>query len=140
MAGGRAGRKPVPGPEYVTNLTTTTGTRWVCVGNVAQPTMTVYSPKGTNTGVAVVVFPGGGYNVLAMDLEGTEVCDWLTTRGIMASSNRKHRRHWKMGRERWGCCVFTRPNGILGFNADLASCNSRRRTGSRSRRVPAKNG
>jgi acetyl esterase/lipase len=44
--------------------------------------MTVYSPVGRNTGAAVVVFPGGGYNVLAIDLEGTEVCDWLTSRGI----------------------------------------------------------
>jgi dienelactone hydrolase len=44
--------------------------------------MTVYPPKGRNTGAAVVVFPGGGYWVLAMDLEGTEVCDWLTSRGI----------------------------------------------------------
>ncbi|HEU0096665.1 MAG TPA: alpha/beta hydrolase, partial [Rhizomicrobium sp.] len=34
------------------------------------------------TGAAVVVFPGGGYNVLAIDLEGTEVCDWLTAKGI----------------------------------------------------------
>jgi acetyl esterase/lipase len=46
--------------------------------------MTVYSPKGKNTGVAVVVFPGGGYNCLAMDLEGTEICNWLTSRGITA--------------------------------------------------------
>jgi acetyl esterase/lipase len=44
--------------------------------------MTVYSPKGKNTGAAVVVFPGGGYQVLAIDLEGTEVCDWLTPKGI----------------------------------------------------------
>jgi acetyl esterase/lipase len=44
--------------------------------------MTVYSPKGTNTGIAVVVFPGGGYWELAIDLEGTEVCDWLTSKGI----------------------------------------------------------
>jgi len=34
--------------------------------------------------VAMVVFPGGGYNALAMDLEGTEICDWLTSRGITA--------------------------------------------------------
>jgi acetyl esterase/lipase len=46
--------------------------------------MTVYSPKGTNTGVAVVVFPGGGYMCLAIDIEGTEICDWLTSRGITA--------------------------------------------------------
>jgi acetyl esterase/lipase len=44
--------------------------------------MTMYAPKGRNTGVAVVVFPGGGYQFLAMDLEGTEICDWLTSRGI----------------------------------------------------------
>jgi acetyl esterase/lipase len=44
--------------------------------------MTVYAPQGRNTGVAVVVFPGGGYQFVAMDSEGTEVCDWLTSRGI----------------------------------------------------------
>jgi acetyl esterase/lipase len=44
--------------------------------------MTVYSPEGKNTGAAVVVFPGGGYEDLAIDLEGTEVCDWLTPKGI----------------------------------------------------------
>jgi acetyl esterase/lipase len=52
------------------------------VSNVTQPTLTVYSPEGKNTGAAVVVFPGGGYQVLAIDLEGTEVCDWLTPKGI----------------------------------------------------------
>ena len=76
--------QPVPGPEYVTNVPPTTGVPWIAVCNVSQPTMTVYSPKGTNTGVAVVVFPGGGYNCLAMDLEGTEICNWLTSRGITA--------------------------------------------------------
>jgi acetyl esterase/lipase len=52
------------------------------VDNVSRPTMTVYSAQGKNTGAAVVVFPGGGYYVLAIDLEGTEVCDWLTSKGI----------------------------------------------------------
>jgi acetyl esterase/lipase len=52
------------------------------IDNVSRPTMTVYSPKRKNTGVAMVVFPGGGYQVLAIDLEGTEVCEWLTSRGI----------------------------------------------------------
>jgi len=46
--------------------------------------MTVYSPKGPNTGVAVIVFPGGGYHDLAIDLEGTEICEWLTSKGITA--------------------------------------------------------
>ena len=74
----------VPGPEYVTNVVSPAGTRWVAIGNVSQPTMTIYSPKGKNTGVAMVVFPGGGYQCLAMDLEGTEICDWLTSKGITA--------------------------------------------------------
>jgi acetyl esterase/lipase len=52
------------------------------VSNVSQPTMTVYSPNGKNTGAAVIVFPGGGYLGLAIDFEGTEVCDWLTPKGI----------------------------------------------------------
>ena len=52
------------------------------VNNVTRPTLTVYSPTGRNTGAAVVVFPGGGYQTLAIDLEGTEVCDWLVAKGI----------------------------------------------------------
>jgi acetyl esterase/lipase len=52
------------------------------LGNVSVPTLTLYSPKGKNTGAAVVVFPGGGYNILAIDLEGTEVCDWLNSAGV----------------------------------------------------------
>ena len=58
------------------------GKPYVWVENVTQPTLTVYSPDGANTGAAVVVFPGGGYKGLAIDLEGTEVCDWLVSRGI----------------------------------------------------------
>lgn len=58
------------------------GKPWFQVTNVTRPTMTVYPPQGQNTGTAVVVFPGGGYRVLAIDLEGTEVCDWLTAKGI----------------------------------------------------------
>ena len=50
--------------------------------NVSTPTITVYPPKGENTGAAVVVFPGGGYRILAIDLEGSEVCDWLSSVGI----------------------------------------------------------
>jgi acetyl esterase/lipase len=58
------------------------GKPWLYVSNVTQPTLTLYSPSASNTGAAVVVFPGGGYQILAIDLEGTEVCDWLTSRGI----------------------------------------------------------
>ena len=58
------------------------GKPWVAVYNVSRPTLTVYAPQGDNTGAAVLVFPGGGYNILAIDLEGTEVCDWLTAKGM----------------------------------------------------------
>ncbi len=81
--------QPVEGPEVFGTVVDAVGSPklvagrpWVYVDRVSQPTMTVYSPKGSNTGAAVVVFPGGGYNVLAIDLEGTEACDWLTSKGI----------------------------------------------------------
>src|SRR6185295_8701189 len=81
--------QPVAGPEVAGTVVDAAGNKrlvggkpWVYVDKVSQPTMTVYSPQGPNTGAAVVVFPGGGYNILAMDLEGTEVCDWLTSKGI----------------------------------------------------------
>jgi acetyl esterase/lipase len=77
--------QPVAGPEVATTTgkeSLVAGKPWVYVGNVSRPTMTVYSPHGKNTGAAVVVFPGGGYQILAIDLEGTEVCDWLTPKGI----------------------------------------------------------
>ncbi len=76
---------PVRGPERTvpTGPEDLVGGRpWLYVERVSTPTLTVYSPPSHNTGAAVVVFPGGGYQILAIDLEGTEVCDWLTARGI----------------------------------------------------------
>jgi acetyl esterase/lipase len=61
------------------------GKRVIRLGNVSAPTLTVYrAPKDKAAGAAVVVFPGGGYNILAMDLEGTEVCEWLNSIGVTA--------------------------------------------------------
>lgn len=81
--------RPVEGPEVSGTVVDAAGKPklvaglpWVFVDRVSEPTMTVYSPEGSNTGAAIVVFPGGGYNVLAIDLEGTEICDWLTSQGI----------------------------------------------------------
>ena len=54
----------------------------VRLGHVSVPTLTVYQPASNPTGTAVVVFPGGGYSILAIDLEGTEVCQWLNSAGI----------------------------------------------------------
>ena len=59
------------------------GKRVMRIGNVSQPTMTIFSPpKDKDTGAAVLVCPGGGYNILAWDLEGTEVCEWLNSIGV----------------------------------------------------------
>lgn len=58
------------------------GRALIRLGNVSTPTLTVYPPKENNSGAAVVVFPGGGYQILAIDLEGTEVCEWLNGIGV----------------------------------------------------------
>ncbi len=58
------------------------GKPWTYVAYVSRPTITVYSPRDHNTGAAILVFPGGGYEILAIDLEGTEACDWATSKGM----------------------------------------------------------
>ncbi len=74
------------GPEYSELVdrkdALVAGKPWIADERVSTPTVTVYYPKGKETDAAVIVFPGGGYQILAMDLEGTEVCDWLTSRGV----------------------------------------------------------
>ena len=82
---GAPGASPNPAPEI--NTTTTkdnlvAGKPVIRLGNVSKPTITLYKPTSKNSGAAVVVFPGGGYQILAMDLEGTEVCGWLNSIGI----------------------------------------------------------
>jgi acetyl esterase/lipase len=76
--------QPVRGPETMEVDPTfhVAGKTIIGVSNVTRPTLTVYPPTANNTGAAVVVFPGGGYQMLAIDLEGTEVCDWLIAKGI----------------------------------------------------------
>ena len=53
------------------------------IGNVSTPTLSVFKPKQPN-GTAVVICPGGGYSILAWDLEGTEVAEWLNSFGVTA--------------------------------------------------------
>lgn len=55
------------------------------LGNVSDPTITIYPlPKGKANGSAVIVAPGGGYNILAIEHEGTQVCEWLNSLGVTA--------------------------------------------------------
>jgi acetyl esterase/lipase len=82
---GAPGAAANPAPEGDTTTAKdhlVAGKAVVRIGNVSLPTLTLYRPAGKSTGAAVVVFPGGGYRILAIDLEGTEVCDWLNSTGI----------------------------------------------------------
>lgn len=72
-----------PGPEvFGASNGAIAGKPITMVQHVSRPTVSIYPAKGKNTGAAVLVFPGGGYRVLAIDLEGTEICDWLTAKGV----------------------------------------------------------
>ncbi|HJZ58836.1 MAG TPA: alpha/beta hydrolase [Gemmataceae bacterium] len=66
--------EPKPGQSAVKRLT-----------NVSEPSISVYlPPKEKANGAAVVVAPGGGYSILAIEHEGTMVCDWLASQGVVA--------------------------------------------------------
>ena len=98
-----------------------------------QPTLTVYQPAtNTATGTAVVICPGGGYGMLAMDHEGHDVAKWLNSHGITAfilkyrhapaykhpTPLRDAQRAIRMVRHNaatWG--VDAEKVGILGFSA-----------------------
>ena len=64
--------EPKPGQAGVKRLT-----------NVSEPTITIYRPAKPN-GAAVVVAPGGGYSILAIEHEGTQTCEWLNSLGVTA--------------------------------------------------------
>lgn len=58
---------------------------FIVVRKVDKPEITVYLPsKKNSTGEAVVICPGGGYNVLAYDWEGADIAKWLNSKGIAA--------------------------------------------------------
>lgn len=70
------------------------------LGNVSEPTIGIFSPEpAMNTGTGILVCPGGGYNILALDLEGVEICAWLNSIGITGVLL-KYRVPAREGRER----------------------------------------
>lgn len=85
----------IPGPPAVTDgaeadFTKPTdnlvaGKRIIKLGNVSRPQMHVYLPEADRAnGGSVVICPGGGFSILAWDLEGTEVAEWLNDLGFAA--------------------------------------------------------
>ncbi len=59
------------------------GDSTIRTANVTKPTLTIFRPTPEkNTGAAVIICPGGGYNILAFNKEGTEVAEWLSSIGV----------------------------------------------------------
>jgi acetyl esterase/lipase len=76
-----AGPERLTPPEQAGGLVA--GKPIIRLGNVTTPTLTVYKPAPEkDNGGAALVFPGGGYSILAYDLEGSEICEWLNTLGM----------------------------------------------------------
>ncbi|MEA3213178.1 MAG: hypothetical protein QOE70_6235 [Chthoniobacter sp.] len=85
-AGDAPGEKGDIGEEKDTSKPTdhaVAGKPLIRLGNVSKPTITVFpAPPDKVNGCAVLVCPGGGYSILAWDLEGSEVCEWLNSIGV----------------------------------------------------------
>lgn len=72
-------------PESVLTVATPEalhGSTSQAVFDVTSPTMTIFPPKGRNSGAAVIVFPGGGFKAVVITLQGTEICNWITSKGM----------------------------------------------------------
>ncbi len=70
-------------PSYKAQTITDNG--WTRIDHVADPTLDFYpAPKEKSNGTAVVICPGGGYAVLAIDHEGAQIARWFNTMGITA--------------------------------------------------------
>ena len=55
------------------------------IAYVDEPSITVYkASKDRSNGTSVIIFPGGGYNILAWTHEGTEIAEWLNSLGVSA--------------------------------------------------------
>ncbi|MBL9201575.1 MAG: alpha/beta hydrolase [Opitutaceae bacterium] len=95
------------------------GRRIIKLGNVSTPQLAVYRPaKAKDTGAAVVICPGGGFNILAYDLEGTEVAEWLNSIGVTGIVL-KYRVPARDPQQRWLAAVqdAQRAMGLVRANA-----------------------
>jgi len=81
------------------------GRRIIKLGNVSTPQIAVYRPTSVPAnGAAVVICPGGGHHILAYDLEGTEVAEWLNTLGVTGIVL-KYRVPFRDPERRWSAAV-----------------------------------
>ncbi|MGQ9590185.1 MAG: alpha/beta hydrolase fold domain-containing protein [Planctomycetota bacterium] len=92
----------------------------VRLAGVSRPAIRVFRPAPEKaTGAAVVVCPGGAYHILALDLEGTEVCEWLSSLGVTGILL-KYRVPARKGRERYAAALedVQRAIGIARHRAE----------------------
>jgi acetyl esterase/lipase len=119
---GAPGEREAIGPEKDTTTAKDgliAGKRVIRLGNVTKPEITLYRPVNEkDTGAAVLVFPGGGYSILAMDLEGTEVCEWLQSIGITGVLL-KYRVPARAGQPKWAAPLqdAQRALGMVRYHA-----------------------
>ncbi len=80
-----SGKVPGETTDQEESLQPDRGDRIMRVTHVSKPILAVYkAPKQRNAVGAVMVCPGGGYHILAYDLEGTEIAEWLNSIGMTA--------------------------------------------------------
>lgn len=76
------GAPPSPSPEVFVQAP---GDPIARVTHVQTPDMRVFlPPRSTANGTAIVIFPGGGYSILAIDHEGWQEAQWLNAIGVAA--------------------------------------------------------
>ncbi len=81
------------------------GRRIIKLGNVSTPQLAVYpAPRDRANGTAVIICPGGGFSILAYDLEGTEVAAWLNSVGVTGVVL-KYRVPMRDPQQRWRAAV-----------------------------------
>ena len=135
------GNMPGKGAEKPEEVSPNKNNHVIRLTNVSEPTLTFYPAKGTTKpNPMVIVCPGGGYNILAYNLEGTEVAEWLNSIGVSAAilkyrvpNNREGaledaRRALRLAREHstdWN--IDPKRVGMLGFSAGghlAATCSN----------------
>ncbi len=77
--------KNIPNYKKSTEVEKLEQTDIIRISDVQDPTLEIYLPSKANaTGKAVIICPGGGYQILAYDWEGTDIAKWLNSKGIAA--------------------------------------------------------
>ena len=99
------------------------GKRIIKLGNVSTPQIAVYKPeKSKDTGASVIICPGGGHHILAYDLEGTEVAEWLNTIGVTGIVL-KYRVPFRDPDKRWGAAVADAQRAVSLVRSKAAEWN-----------------